>query len=119
MAQYEELVIDQGSDVAIELRLAEPDQSDKDLTGYSAAAQLRRTVSTSDSDAVTFNTVIPDPRTDGILTLSLTNTQTDNLTPGRYLYDVEISFIDSDSGNTIVERVLEGIINVTPSITRI
>jgi len=117
MAQYEELTIDQGTDVAVELRLANTDGSAKNLAGFSGAAQMRRTISTSDSDAVAFAVSVTDPTTDGSLLLTLTNIQTDALTPGRYLYDVEISHQDSDS-NTIIERVLEGIITVTPSVTR-
>ena len=51
------------------------------------------------------------------MTLSLTNIQTDDLKAGRYVYDVELSFIDS-AGDTIVERVLEGRVQVSPSVTR-
>jgi len=36
---------------------------------------------------------------------------------GRYVYDVEISSIDS-AANTLVERILEGQITVSPSVTR-
>jgi len=36
---------------------------------------------------------------------------------GRYVYDVELSYQDSDE-NTIIERVLEGQITVTPSVTK-
>ena len=49
--------------------------------------------------------------------MSLTNTQTDALKAGRYVYDVELSFADSD-GDTIIERVLEGKITITPSVTK-
>ena len=49
--------------------------------------------------------------------MSLTNVQTDALKAGRYVYDVELSFVDS-AGATIIERVLEGRITVTPSVTR-
>ena len=34
-----------------------------------------------------------------------------------YVYDVELSFVDSSS-NTIIERILEGKISVSPSVTR-
>jgi len=99
MAQYEEITIDQGADVALELFLVNQDGSTKDLTNHSAFAKMK------------------NPSTDGIATISLTNIQTDALKTGRYVYDVEISFVDSD-GDNIVERVLEGIIEVTPSVTR-
>ena len=118
MAQYEELAFDQGADIAVEVHLFNTDETKKNLQGYSVAAQMRRTVNTSDSDAVTFTTLVADPAADGIITLTLTNQQTDALTPGRYFYDVEISFTDS-AATTFVERVLEGIVDVKPSITRI
>jgi len=118
MADYEEITIDQGADVAIELHLVEEDGSKKDLTDYSAAAKMKRNYNSDSADTVDFTAVIPDPSTEGIVVLSLTNEQTDALnTRGRYVYDVEISFDDSD-GNTIIERVLEGKILVTPSVTR-
>jgi hypothetical protein len=37
--------------------------------------------------------------------------------PSKYVYDVEMSYQDSDD-NTIIERVLEGILNVSPSVTK-
>ena len=40
MAHYEDLKIDQGTDVAVEIYLVNPDGSEKDLTGYSVAASL-------------------------------------------------------------------------------
>jgi hypothetical protein len=49
--------------------------------------------------------------------LELSNSQTDSMKPGRWVYDVEISYNDS-AGNTIIERVLEGNLEVTPSVTR-
>lgn len=119
MATYEELIIDQGADVAVEIELVEQDGSKKDLTGYSAAAKMKRNYNSVDSDEIVdFTATIGDPATDGVVILSLTNTQTDALsTRGRYVYDVEISFQDSD-GNTIIERVLEGKAKISPSVTR-
>lgn len=120
MADYEDLTIDQGTDVAIELHLVDADGSKKNLTGYTATAKMKRSYADSSDDAstVAFTTLISQPYTDGIVTLSLDNTVTDTLnTRGRYVYDVEISFSDSDD-NTIIERVLEGKIKVTPSVTK-
>ena len=119
MSTYEELIIDQGADVSVEIELVEQDGSKKDLTGYSVAAKMKRNYNSTDSaDVVSFTTGIAEPASDGVITISLTNTQTDALsTRGRYVYDVEISNLDSDS-NTIIERVLEGKIRVSPSVTR-
>jgi len=117
MSQYEDFTIDQGADHTIKLELVDTNGDKKDLTGYSAAAQIRKTYSSSDSDAVSFSTQFTAPRTDGILNLTLTNSQTGSLKAGRYVYDVEISYSDSGD-NTIVERILEGQITVSPSVTR-
>ena len=119
MAHYEDISIDQGTDFAMEIHLVEPDGTAKNLTGYSAAAKMKRSYTSVDSDdVVDFLAIIPNPRTDGVVTLALTNTQTDALNYKKtYVYDVELSFIDSDD-ELIIERVLEGKAQVTPSVTR-
>jgi len=118
MATYEEITIDQGADVTIELHLVDINGAAKNLTGYSVAAKMKKNYNSDSSDTTTFTTGINSDATTGICTLSLTNTQTDALkAPGKYVYDVEISYVDSDA-NTIIERVLEGRIQVTPSVTK-
>ena len=119
MAFKENLVIDQGSDGAIELHLVEKDGSKKDLNGYSAVAAIKESHQSSDSDAIPFTTVIAAPATDGVLTLLLTNQQTSSLNPRLdYVYDVLLSYQDS-AANTIIERILEGNIEVTPAVTTV
>jgi hypothetical protein len=111
---YEDIVINQGTDVAIEIELVH------DLTNRSVAAKMKRRYadSANDPNTLEFTSVIASPSADGVVTLSLTNTQTDTLTTrGRYVYDVELSYTDSDS-NTIIERILEGQIEVSPSVTK-
>lgn len=117
MAQYEDIIIDQGADQTLQLTLVDIQGDAKDLTGYSASAQIRKTYNSSDSDAITFATLIPTPASSGVLNLTLTNAQTSAMKAGRYVYDVELSYVDS-SANTIVERILEGQITVSPSVTR-
>ena len=117
MAAYEEFNIDQGADLALELHLINADGSKKDLTSHSVAAKLKKNYNSDSDETTDFNAIIVNPSTDGIITLSLTNTQTDALSKGRYVFDVEISFTDSDD-NIIIERVLEGRAQVAPSVTR-
>ena len=117
MSQFEDFTIDQGTDFNIQLELVDKNNAKKNLAGYSCAAQIRKTYSSSDSDAVTFSTQVQTPATDGVLNLTLTNTQTSAMKAGRYVYDVEISSTDS-AANTLVERILEGQITVSPSVTR-
>ena len=116
MAQYELFKIDKGSDVAIQLHLEDADGNQKNLDGYSIAAKMKKNFNSDSSDTHSFTAAINAPTSDGIVTLSLTNTQTDALKVGNYVYDVEISYTDSD-GDSIVERVLEGRVQITPSVT--
>lgn len=117
MARYEELTIDQGTDVSIDIYLTEKDGSSKDLTGFSVAAKMSTRYGVSDSDKIPFDAYVIVPPEDGIINLSLSNAVTDTLnTRKKYVYDVEISYVDSDS-NTLIERVLEGLVTVTPSVT--
>ena len=120
MATYRDLTIEQGSDIAIEVHCENEDGSKKDLTNYTVTAMMKRSYGDSDGDpnTVSFTGIVANPPSNGIATLTLTNSQTDALkTRGRYVYDVEFSFVDSDS-NTIIERVLEGNIEVSPSVTK-
>jgi len=48
------------------------------------------------------------------VTLQLSSNATINIAAGRYVYDV----IVQDTANNIITRVLEGIVNVSPSVTR-
>ena len=115
MAQYEDITIDQGTDFAIELHLVNRDGSVKNLANHTINAKLKKTYNSESADTKTFTSVTDD--SDGVLTLALDNSVTDTLKAGRYVYDVELSFNDSD-GNTIIERILEGKAFVTPSVTR-
>jgi len=116
MAQFEEITIDQGADATIQLELVNQDGSAKNLVNHSVTAKLKKNYSDSSGEATTFTTAVTNASA-GTASMSLTNTQTDALKAGRYVYDVELSFVDSD-GDTIIERVLEGRITVTPSVTR-
>lgn len=117
MAQYEEITIDQGADVAVEIHLIDKDGGKKDLTNHTITAKMKKTFNSDSDDTTAFNCIVSSPSTDGIATMSLTNVQTDALKAGRYVYDVEMSYVDS-AGDSIIERVLEGKILVTPSVTK-
>lgn len=130
MAHYEDLQIDQGTDVVIKLECYNPDGTKKLLNYYDSDQQtimsfyevrgkIKKTYSTKDSDALDFSTTtISAGNDDHIIELSLTNLQTDAMKAGRYVYDVELESYDSDTDATIIERILEGKITVTPSVTR-
>jgi len=77
---------------------------------------MKKNYNSTDSDTTTFTSLVTNA-SGGIASLTLTNSQTNALKPGRYVYDAELSFVDS-AGATITERVLEGRIQVTPSVTK-
>ena len=114
---YEDLDFNQGADVAVELNCTEISGDTKNLTNHSIAAKMKRTYKSTDAEDIqAFNAIIQSPATAGKITLSLTNSQTGALRAGRWVYDAELSFVDSSS-NTIIERILEGQINVLPQVT--
>lgn len=118
MAHYEDLYVDQGADARWRLRLLDEDGSKRNLAATTVAGKLNRSYSADSSEAVSFDARVIAPATDGIIDLILTNTQTDSLTNRRYVYDVEITYTDSDTGNDYIERILEGKVLVSKSVTK-
>lgn len=119
MAQQRDLTVDRGSDVAIELHLVEEDNTPKDLTGFFASGKIKKNYNTTDSDQIfDFSVSYGSPLGAGIINLLLDRQVTDLMKPGRYVYDVELRNSDTIDSSTTIERILEGKINVTPSVTR-
>tara|TARA_X000000368_G_C22995946_1_gene696632 strand:- start:1166 stop:1495 length:330 start_codon:yes stop_codon:yes gene_type:complete len=108
MATISNIVIDQGTTFSLDVNLTNDDTSAKDLTDYTVTSQLRKsyeaTTATDFTTAKVNNT--------GKITISLTAVQTAALKAGRYVYDIEIA----SSAETL--RVLEGLVTVTPNVTR-
>ena len=109
MATKANLIIDQGSSFTTTITLTNDDDTILDLTGYTGAGQIRKWYTSS--NAVNFTVTIAPAS--GEVTLQLTANATANMSAGRYVYDVELTI-----GATI-SRVLEGLITVTPEVTRI
>tara|TARA_B100001778_G_C18480619_1_gene580144 strand:- start:335 stop:667 length:333 start_codon:yes stop_codon:yes gene_type:complete len=101
--------IDQGSDFSIQLTVKESGSA-KNITGYSARAQLRSSI-TSSSITATFTCTITNAA-NGILTMALPAATTTNITPGNYVYDLEIVT------GSAVQRLIEGTATVRAEVTR-
>ena len=106
------LVIDQGSDFAIDLTIKELGSA-KDLSGYSARAQMRST-RTASSVAATFDCTVLNPATHGVVKMSLSNSVSSALAAGRYFYDLEIH----TANNAVVRRLIQGKVTLNPEVTR-
>tara|TARA_B100000287_G_scaffold329767_1_gene314313 strand:- start:936 stop:1271 length:336 start_codon:yes stop_codon:yes gene_type:complete len=111
MAIYANINVDQGSDFFSVITVEDITGNVVDLTGYSAAGQVRKTYA-SNTIAATFGASITQP-TLGKISLTLPATTTSAMKAGRFVYDVEIT----SSGGT-VSRVIEGQVEVLPGVTR-
>lgn len=107
MAIKANIVIDQGTDFSAIIDVSDSEGTAYDLIGYTGAAQMRK--NSQSSSAHDFTVTLGASQ----IELTMTSSTTNDIEPGRYLYDVEIT---SSAGD--VTRVVEGIVNVTPGITR-
>ena len=106
-----DLVIDQGSDFAIDLTVTESGTA-KNLTGYAGRAQLRTTHAAS-SVTASFTVSIVNAA-NGTMKMELPAATTTGISAGRYVYDLEIH----TSGNAIVKRLIQGSVTINPEVTR-
>ena len=111
MATISNLFVDQDADFTTTVTVNDSNGSALDLTNYTALGMIRKTYQSS--TATTFTSSFVSPRTTGQITISLTDTQTAALESGRYVYDLVIT---DASGNKT--RVVDGIVTVTPSVSR-
>jgi hypothetical protein len=109
MAQIQNIYIDQGTTFSLSLMVNDQNGDPKDLTDYTAAAQMRKSYYTNTSVSFTAEITLPE---DGEVTISLTAVQTSAIKAGRYVYDIEIT----GDGETL--RVLEGIVVINPEVTK-
>ncbi len=112
MAAYSELTLEQYATFTTTVNVQDIQGDALNLTNYTAASQLRKSYYSSNS--VSFNVFVSNAGT-GELTMVLDSANTANLTPGRYVYDLTIT---SPAPNSIKTRVVEGIVNVLPGVTR-
>jgi len=129
MAIYAAFTIDQGASFESTITIVGSDGLPMILTGKFIYAQIRKSFSATAYRPFFCDIVSP---TLGQVSISLTAQQTSGvaftgdastllLKPGRYMYDVIVSdsaTLNITTAATNVSRVLEGQIEVTPSVTR-
>lgn len=108
MATKLNLIIDQGSEFSNNFTVAYANGDAQDLSGFTGRAQMRK--APSSSTAKDFTVAVANS---GVVTLTMDSSYTANIDAGRWLYDCEIV-----SAANNVTRVREGIVTVTPEITR-
>lgn len=107
MATKANIVLDQGTTFSSTIELLDQNDEALDVSAYTARGQMRKHYSSTNS--VSFSTSLSN----GSLVISLTANQTANIISGRYVYDLELINPSSQ-----VTRILEGIITVTPEVTK-
>lgn len=112
MATISNLYIDQGSDYSSIVTVKSATGLPLNLTNYVAKSQIRK--SYSSSQAYDFDCEIINA-SEGKIRISLPAAVNELINPGRWLYDVEIT--ESTTGKK--KRVIEGIVIITPQITRV
>lgn len=110
MAAIANLTIDQGATFSSDVTVKDANGNPFNLTGYTAAAKMAKGYASTRTRTAMTTTIAADA-TSGVVTLSLTATQTAALDAERYVYDLEIT-----SGDTVT-RVIEGLISVRPQVT--
>lgn len=107
------LVIDQGATWNITFTYKNASGNPINLTGYTAALQLRTSYDASSAAlSLSSGSGIVLGGTDGTIAVTASATQTGQLTAGEYVYDLEIT------SSSIVTRLVQGRITVTPQVTR-
>ena len=105
------LVVNAGSDFSQTFNLEEiSTNSTLNLDGYTAFAQMRKW--SGSSNAINFSTDIPTSSA-GTIVISLTGQQTENIKPGRYVYDI----VTSDQYE-VKNRIIEGMVLLREGVTR-
>ena len=112
MAAYVELYLDQGTTFNNIINLTDDfTNTPINVSGYVVTSQMRRSYYSANISAnitCTLSNVA-----NGEITMSITAANTANIKPGRYLFDVKTL----DTYNQ-TSRILEGIITVSPCVTR-
>jgi hypothetical protein len=112
MAAYVELYLDQGTTFNNIINLTDDvTNTPINVSGYVVTSQMRRSYYSANISAnitCTLSNVA-----NGEIIMSMTAANTTNIKAGRYLFDVKATDIYN-----ITSRILEGIITVSPQITK-
>jgi hypothetical protein len=110
MAVFANISIDQGSTFSSIITVEGAEGLVVSLDNYTPRGQIRKTYTSL--TAINFTAIIISEEL-GEIEISLTDTQTRAMKPGRYVYDVEI--VDNTG---IVTRVVEGQLEINPAVTQ-
>ena len=110
MADFVELTLDQGATFNSIITVRDENGVAQNLVGFIARSQMRKSYYSSSKKEFTVTVSQPN---NGQITMSMSAANTANITPGRYVYDVEM-----EDAAGVVTRIFEGIVTVLPNVTR-
>jgi len=110
MATKANLIVDQGATFSTVVTLTDTNNDPIDLSNYTGAAQIRKTYTSL--TATDFDVTLGGNT--GTIELGLTANATMAMASGRYVYDVEVT-----DASGVVSRVFEGLVTVSPNVTKI
>jgi hypothetical protein len=114
LAEPHDITIEQGATFSLVVEWQDPDLEPINLTGYTAAMQIRKTYGAPITLSLTSSSGIAIDALAGKLTITISSTATAALAaPMQGVYDLEVT-----SGGGQVTRLIEGKVFVTPEVTR-
>lgn len=117
-AAVKNLLIEQGATFRLVLRIRDKaTQAAVDLTGYSARMHVRATVASTSTliEATTANGKIVITPSTGVITVTLSATETTALSFTSAVYDLET---EDSSSPAVVKRRLQGTVTLSKEVTR-
>lgn len=105
------ILIPQGSTFTYTFDMKRNGSTVVDLTGLEGRGSLGK--SFSSNEKIQFDVTVDNSPASEI-TFSLDSNVTSSIKPGRYVFDIELF---DDSSPSVVERILEGIAEVTASVS--
>lgn len=106
------LYVDQGIDFLVALELSTDDGDDYDITDQEFFCQVRKLYSSAIAFEVDLEVVVNGVTNE--LNLYIDPSKTKNIEPGKYQYDIIMK-----KANGISTKILEGLMFILPTITRI
>ena len=112
MPSFIELYVDQGATFNHVINISDDlTSANVNVSGFEVRSQMRRSYYSENASANITCTI--SDASNGQISLSMSGDYTATIKAGRYVFDVELT---STSGS--IQRLLEGIITVTPRVTR-
>jgi hypothetical protein len=112
-AGYQELLMEQGATFNASITVDAVNGLPYNFTGHTLQSQMRKSYYSANSTASFVISSDSTYTSNGIISMTLSASNTANIRAGRYVYDIR-----AVDGLGVSTRVLEGIIVVTPQVTK-